>query len=72
MGGRTHLQHTSSANGTVVSPFGLSGPTLPAPLLRAIEIISHGCHKGFGETGFFVVILWRRDWSGIAGKAHDE
>ena len=72
VGGRTHLQYTSPANRTVMSPFGLSGPTPLAPLLGTVEIISYGCHKGFGEAGFFIVILWRRDRSGIAGKAHNE
>jgi len=51
-----HLQHASSTDGTVVGPFGLSSPTLFAPLIGGIEVIRHGCHKGFGEAGFFVVV----------------
>lgn len=70
-----HLKHTPSANGTVVSPFGLSSPTLLTPLLRAIEVIGDRCHQSFGKAGFFALILGilqGRDWSGVAGKAHDE
>ena len=58
-----------------MSPFGLSNPTLLTPLLRAIKVIRDRRHQSFGKAGFFVFILGilqGRDWSGVAGKAHDE
>jgi hypothetical protein len=72
---RTHLQHTSSTNGTVVCPFRLSSPTLLAPFIGCVEVICHRCHEGLSQAGLFAVthgVLWGRDRSRIASEAHNE